>query len=236
MNHSNDKKKTLILDSLCEEFQDIKNADEAIELFCVILINDIENALVMNDVPSQREGIGDFKTEVFEALDQVAQGAPLEILLAIEGSILETLPNDPSQVSEMVKNKINEIFDGLLSSSKKSAPSTTPSDPAQTVLSAPLQLREDILQKVPNIEINIANIKLSLHAMIKTVLSDRVMEKFYNNVLTPAKKQAEETAKSRVIPLVIGIFLLGGLTGGVLTYFITRKKTKNRKEVENVNY
>jgi len=216
---------TSFWESFYDEFEDVSTIDDAVDRFCLILIEEIQSA--PKHLENNYSQMGDFKTQVLDALNQAASGAPIDILVEIEGRLAEKLPDNPQVVSEFVKAKVNQIFDGLLSSSKKSE---GPVDPNAPVLAPPQKLRADIIARIPSIELQIANVKLSLQKMVETVLSDRVMDKFYNNVFVPAKLQAAETAKSRIIPLAVGLFVVGGLTGGLITYFLTRNKNKKDRE------
>lgn len=203
------------------DFDQVLSFDDAIEVFCLIILDAIEKKKL-----NRRVAFNGFKEELFEGLNQVAQNAPLDLLLGVEADLFNQIPDNPQVVSDVVKNKINEVFDSLLSLKKAEAPPAVATDSTAPPLTKPQALRSEILSKIPEVAIEAAGIKLSLHTLIETVLSDRVMDRFYNNVFVPAKQQAEKTTKSRVIPLAIGLFLIGGLTGATITYFITRKKNK----------
>ena len=171
------------------------------------------------------------KEEILRELIQMV-GIDLERILldlisnTIEPKIFDLLPNDPNEISVLVENKLNDLFDSL-TKEKESKNQQVNKDLIK--LEAYQILKNEILNKMPTDKINVYGMILpSVREIISKVLSDRVSEKAMDNVITPAKITGKSVATKGfakiITPYAILTFLGGALSGVLLYKFVKRNK------------
>lgn len=139
------------------------------------------------------------------------------IALMLESKIFESIPDSPDGVYRSMERLI--------------APPTTEevavilsSIPNYNQLTESEKFKAKVLLNIPNEPIIVNGINFgNPRDILNTILSKRLNDKLFNNVIDPAKSGLESGLKKRVIPYIIGGIFGGIILGSFITYRAMKK-------------
>lgn len=178
-------------------------------------------------------GFFDFN-DIIAVYDSLSDQEKIELNRTLSNSI--GLENKVNTISNMLEQAIFERIpaspDLVLEAVQRAVAEETPEEKAIIAQKLPnyeslpknKKFQAKLLLNIPNEPLIVNGLNFgSPHKIMSNILSDRVSDKLFTNVVEPADFSLKEGLKSRAIPYIVGAFFGGFAIGSLFVYFRTKK-------------